>query len=66
MDWTTEELGFNSWQVQESFLFFKPSRLAPDTTQPSPQRVLGVLSPGVKWLGCEADNFPLSSAEIKK
>jgi len=51
--------------VQENFLLFKPCRLAPGTTQPFPQQVLGVLSPGVKWTGCEADHSPPSSAEVK-
>jgi len=34
-------------------------------TQSPTQWVMGVLSPGVKWPGYEADNSPPSSAEVK-
>lgn len=32
---------------------------------PTPQLILGSLSVGVKWLGCEADDSPSFSAEVK-
>jgi hypothetical protein len=44
----------------------KSSRLALGSTQPSIQWVPGVLSPGVKWPGREADHSPPASAEVKK
>jgi len=45
-------------------LFFKISRPALGLNQPPVQWVLGVLSLGIKWLECEADHLPLSSAEV--
>lgn len=46
------------------FLFFKTSRSALGPTQPPVQCVLRVLSLGIKWLECEAEHLPLSSAEV--
>jgi hypothetical protein len=34
--------------------------------RPPIQRVLGVLSLWIKWLGCEADHSPLTTVEAKK
>jgi hypothetical protein len=42
------------------------SRPALGPTQPPVQWVPGALSPGVKWLGYEADHSLPSSAEVKK
>jgi hypothetical protein len=47
------------------FLFSTASKLALGPTQLPIQMVLGALTPGVKWLGCEADQSPPSSAEVK-
>lgn len=41
------------------FVFSKMSRLAVGHTQSPIRCVLGVVSPGVKWLGHEADHSPL-------
>jgi hypothetical protein len=46
-------------------LFFTASRPVLGPTQPPIQWVLGVLSPGVRWLGHGADHSPLPSAEFK-
>jgi hypothetical protein len=58
--------GFESWQGLGIFLFTTVSRLALGTTQPSIQWVPGALFLEVKWLGCEADHSPSSSAEVKE
>jgi hypothetical protein len=58
-------LGFHSWQGQEIFLFSTVFRLALGPTQLPIQWALGAFSLGVKWLGCEADHSPPSSAEVK-
>jgi hypothetical protein len=47
------------------FLYSAASRQVLGPTQPPIQRVLGALSPGVKWPGGEADHSPGSSAEVK-
>jgi hypothetical protein len=47
------------------FLFATASRPVLGTTQPSIQWVLGVLTPGVKRQGCEADSSPPSSAKVR-
>jgi hypothetical protein len=47
------------------FLFTTVSRLALRLAQPPIKLVLGAFSPGVKWLGCEADNLPPFSAKVK-
>jgi hypothetical protein len=49
-----------------SRLFSTSSRLALGPTQPPIQWVPGVLSPGVKRQGREADHSPPTSAEVKK
>jgi len=41
------------------------SRLAPGPTWPPIRWVLGALSLGVKWAGCEADHSHPSSAKAK-
>jgi hypothetical protein len=48
----------------EIFLLMPTFRPVLGPTQPPIQWVPGVLSLGVKWLGCEADHSPPSSAEI--
>jgi hypothetical protein len=58
-------LGFNSQQGLGIFLFTTASRTALGPTQPPIQWVPGELSLGVKWLGCEADHSPPSSAEVE-
>jgi hypothetical protein len=52
--------GFHFWQGLRISLFPTVSRLALGHTQPPIQWVLGVLSPGVNWLVCEADHSPPS------
>jgi hypothetical protein len=56
---------FESRQGLENFLFTTMSRLALVPTQPHIQRVPEVLSFGIKRPGCEADDSPPSSAEVK-
>jgi hypothetical protein len=56
---------FESHQRLGIFLFTIMSRLALGPTQPPIQCIPGALSLGVKWLGCEADHSPPSSAEVK-
>jgi hypothetical protein len=46
------------------FLFFTVSRVALGPTQPPIQRIPEVLSPGVKWLGFEADHSPPPNADV--
>jgi len=55
---------FDSQQGLGIFLFSTVSRLVLGSTQPPIQWVPGVFSPGVKWLGHEADNSPPYSAEV--
>jgi hypothetical protein len=50
----------------KNFLFFMSSRPVLGSTQPPTQWTLGVLSQGVKRLGCEADYSPPASAWVKK
>jgi hypothetical protein len=45
--------------------FFISSTPALGSTQPPIHWVPGALTPGVKWLGCEADHSSPSSAEVK-
>jgi len=56
---------FMSWQGLGIFLFTTMSRPALGPTQPLIQWVPGVISLGVKKLGCEADHSPPPSAEVK-
>jgi hypothetical protein len=63
MGWTT---GFDFRQGQEIFLLSTASRPALGPTQPPIQSVPGVLSPGVKRPGRDADHSPPSRAEFKK
>jgi hypothetical protein len=58
-------LGLDSWWELEIFLFTTASRMALGPTQPHIQWVLGALSLGVKWPGCEAEHSHPSSAEVK-
>jgi hypothetical protein len=46
-----------------SYCTMSKSALGP--IQPSIRWVLEALSPGITWLGCEADHSPPSSAEAK-
>jgi hypothetical protein len=41
------------------------SRLALGSTKPPVRWVLGALSLGLEWLGCEADHSPASSTKVK-
>jgi hypothetical protein len=50
----------------KNLLFSTSSRPAMGPTQPPIQWVPGAPSPGIKWLGCEADHSPPTSAEVKK
>jgi hypothetical protein len=59
-------LGFDSWQGLGILFFTTTSRTALEPTQPSIQWVPGALSLGAKWLGCEADHSPSSSAKVKE
>jgi len=59
-----EQPGFDSQKEQEFFLFATASRPGQGATQPPVQWVLGVLIPGVKWLGHEPDHSPPSSAMV--
>jgi hypothetical protein len=52
-------------RVWKIFLCLKTSRPALGPTQPTSQRLPGVLSPGIKRLGLAADHSPPSSAEVK-
>jgi hypothetical protein len=62
----TTEGQISSPSRPKNFHFFIPSRLALRPTKPPIQWVLMALSPGVKWLGCEADQSPPISAKVKK
>ena len=52
-------------QVQEIYLFYTMSRLALWPSCPPIQWVPGSLSLREKWPGCEGDDSPPSSAEVK-
>jgi hypothetical protein len=52
--------------IVKIFHLFIPSKPALGPTQPPIQCVPGALSLGVKWLGCEADHSPTTTAEVKK
>jgi hypothetical protein len=52
------ELGFDSQQEQEIFLFSTVARPALRPTQPPTQLVTEALCPRIKWLGHEADQSP--------
>jgi hypothetical protein len=60
-----DDWGFESQQGLGILLFTTMSRPALGPIQPPIQWVPGALSLGVKWLGCEADHSPPSSAEVK-
>jgi hypothetical protein len=51
--------------MDKTFLLSMLSRLVLGPTQPPTQCIPGALSLGVKWLGCEADHSPQTSAKIK-
>jgi hypothetical protein len=57
--------GFDSRQRLWIFLFASVSRPALGPTQPPIQWVPGPLSLGAKWPGCEADDSPPSSADVR-
>jgi hypothetical protein len=59
-------LVFDSWWGLGIFLFTTVSRMALGPTQPPIQGVPGVLSLGVKQLGCEADHSPAPGAKVKE
>jgi hypothetical protein len=63
MDWMTR---VQYLQEYRSFsLCHKHPKMALRSTQPPTQWIPGDLSVGVKEPGCEADRYPLSSAEVK-
>jgi hypothetical protein len=64
MGWMIGVWGFDSRWVLGILLFCTASILALRPTHPPIQWVPGALSPGVKWLRCEADHSP-PSAEVK-
>jgi hypothetical protein len=55
-DWSIEELGFNSCNIQDIFLFPLVFKLVLGITPLPLLFVIGVLFLGVKWLGCEVDH----------
>jgi hypothetical protein len=57
--------GFDSWQGQEIFLFFKTSRPALGAHPACYSMGTRVLSLQVKWLRFETDHLPPSRAEVK-
>jgi hypothetical protein len=59
------EIGVNSQQVQEIFLFPTATRQALEPSQASVQSVPGTFPPGVKQPKHQADHTPLSSTEVK-
>jgi hypothetical protein len=63
MGWMTG-IRFLVWGWDFFFLAIT-SRPTRRPTQPPIQWVLGALSLGVKWLGCEADLSPPSIAKVK-
>jgi hypothetical protein len=63
--WVIRVWGFDSWWGLEIFLFSTMFRPTLEPTQPPIQWILGALSPGVKWLGHEADHSLPSSAKVK-
>jgi hypothetical protein len=64
MDWMAG-VQFPALAGSGTFCLATMSRLALEPTKPPVQLVMGILFPGVKWLGHEADHSPLSSAEVK-
>jgi hypothetical protein len=60
-----DDLGFESRQGWEFFLFTSTSRPALEPAQPPIQWLPGALSLGVKRLGRGADHSPPASAEVK-
>jgi hypothetical protein len=60
LDYRLGDVGFNSWQGKEIFVFSKTCRQALMPTQPPIKLV-----PGGKMVGHEADHSPLSSARVK-
>jgi hypothetical protein len=61
---TSEELGFNYWQVLEIF-FSTASRPTLEPAQPSIQWAPGILSLVVKRQGHEAGHAPPCSTKVK-
>jgi hypothetical protein len=57
--------GFDFRQGQEIILYPTAFRLILGPMQPHKQWVPGILSLGLKWLRCEADCSPPSSAKTK-
>jgi hypothetical protein len=60
-----DDLRLESWQRQEIFLFSKTSGHAQGPIQPPIQWMQGILSPGLKQSGHEADHLPPFSAVFK-
>jgi hypothetical protein len=59
MGWTVDGSGFDSWKVQEIFLYSIASIPALGPSHPPIQWVPGMVSPEVKRPGREADHFYL-------
>jgi hypothetical protein len=59
-------VGVSNPGTVKNFLFFTSSRPILGSTQPPIQLVPGVLSPGVKRPGREADRSPPTSDEVNK
>jgi hypothetical protein len=57
--------GFDSRQLQGTFLSSIVFKLALGTTQPPDQWIMGALSAGLKRQGREANHSPPSNAEVK-
>jgi hypothetical protein len=64
MGWVAERLEFKSLQLKD-FLLSTLSRQVLEPTQPPLEWVPGVLSVGLKRLGCEAHHSPPASAEVE-
>jgi hypothetical protein len=60
------DIGFDSQQELEIFLFTMSSRMALGPTHPPIQWVAGTLSLGLKQPEREADHSPPSSAKVKE
>jgi len=60
-----DNLGFESWQRQETFLHSKTSRFALESAKPTTEWSECSFAERVKWLEHEVDHLPPSSAVIK-
>jgi hypothetical protein len=59
-------MNLDSWQgLEKIFFFIATSRPVLVPTYPSIQWIAVALSPGVKWLGHEADHSPSPNAKVQ-